>query len=178
MTSTIKIAVLALCVLTISANTSAKYKLTGMAAEIAENLQSLPLPTKLPIPVEGISPSDLKDTWGASRSQGRSHEGIDIIAPRGAQVFSTTEGLVYSMKHSALGGKNVWILGPNGAFHYYAHLDSHREDLQVGDYVKQGDLLGYVGNTGNARHTSPHLHYSIYLNGKGSGPVNPFPYLR
>lgn len=178
MTSIIRFVALGFFMLVISATSSAQKQFTGEAADQAKNLQSMPLPSELPIPVENIQSSDLKDTWRASRGRGRTHEGIDILAPKGTNVYSTTEGLVYSMKHSVLGGKNVWILGPGGAFHYYAHLDAHKEDLQVGDYVNQGDLIGYVGNTGNARHTSPHLHYGIYLNGKGSGPVNPFPYLR
>lgn len=156
----------------------AQKQFTGAAADQAKFLQVMPLPSTLPIPVENIESSKLTDTWRASRSSGRTHEGIDILAPRGTKVYSATEGLVYSMKHSALGGKNVWILGPGGSWHYYAHLDGHKEDLQVGDYVSQGDLIGYVGNTGNARHTSPHLHYGIYLSGKGSGAVNPYPYLR
>jgi hypothetical protein len=59
-----------------------------------------------------------------------------------------------------------------------AHLDDHKRGLSVGDYVKKGDLIGYVGNTGNARHTAPHLHYGLYLQGKGRGAVNPYPYLR
>ncbi len=120
----------------------------------------------------------LTDTWGASRSSGRTHEGIDILAPRGTKVFSATEGLVADLRNNNLGGKVVWIMGPAGTWHYYAHLDDHKRGLSVGDYVKKGDLIGYVGNTGNARHTAPHLHYGLYLQGKGRGAVNPYPYLR
>ena len=109
---------------------------------------------------------------------GRTHEGIDILAPRGTKVFSATEGLVADLRNNNLGGKVVWIMGPAGTWHYYAHLDDHKRGLSVGDYVKKGDLIGYVGNTGNARHTAPHLHYGLYLQGKGRGAVNPYPYLR
>ena len=83
-----------------------------------------------------------------------------------------------SLRNNNLGGKVVWIMGPAGTWHYYAHLDDHKRGLSVGDYVKKGDLIGYVGNTGNARHTAPHLHYGLYLQGKGRGAVNPYPYLR
>lgn len=94
------------------------------------------------------------------------------------KFFSATEGLVADLRNNNLGGKVVWIMGPAGTWHYYAHLDDHKRGLSVGDYVKKGDLIGYVGNTGNARHTAPHLHYGLYLQGKGRGAVNPYPYLR
>ena len=141
-------------------------------------LKNMSLSSKLPIPVQGVKANNLTDTWGASRSSGRLHEGIDIMAPRGTKVFSATEGLVADLRNNNLGGKVIWIMGPSGSWHYYAHLDGHKRNLQVGDYVKKGDLIGYVGNTGNARYTSPHLHYGIYLDGKGRSAVNPYPYLR
>ena len=134
--------------------------------------------SSLPIPVQNIKAKHLRDTWAASRSNGRTHEGIDIMAPRGTKVLSTTEGLIADLRNNNLGGKVVWIMGPGGSWHYYAHLDGHKRGLNVGDYVKKGQLIGYVGNTGNARHTAPHLHYGIYLKGKGRGVVNPYPYLR
>ena len=136
------------------------------------------MPKKLPIPVDGIKTSQLSDTWGASRSQGRSHEGIDIMAPRGTKVLSSTNGIITSLKSNNLGGIVIWMMGPAGTYHYYAHLDGHKRGLKEGDYVKKGTLIGYVGNTGNARHTAPHLHYGLYLEGKGRGAVNPYPYLR
>ena len=143
-----------------------------------QDLQKLPLPNNLPVPVSGIKNTNLTDTWGASRSSGRLHEGIDIIAPRGTKVLSATEGVVADLRNNNLGGKVIWIVGPSGSWHYYAHLDDHKRGLNVGDYVRAGDVIGYVGNTGNARHTAPHLHYGIYLGGKGRGAVNPYPYLR
>ena len=86
---------------------------------------------------KGVDRDELKDTWGAARSQGRSHEGIDILAPRGTKVYSTTEGLVADLRNNNLGGKVIWILGPAGTWHYYAHLDGHKRGLNVGDYVKR-----------------------------------------
>ena len=136
------------------------------------------MPSRLPIPVDNIKTRQLKDTWGASRSSGRLHEGIDIMAPRGTKVLSATEGLIADLRNNNLGGKVIWILGPGGTWHYYAHLDGHKRGLSVGDYVKKGQVIGYVGNSGNARHTAPHLHYGLYLQGKGLGAVNPYPYLR
>lgn len=143
-----------------------------------DQLNQIRLSRSLPIPVAKVSKRDLKDTWGAARSNGRSHEGIDIMAPRGTKVFSTTDGIIADLRNNQLGGKVIWIRGPQGSWHYYAHLDGHKRGLNVGDVVKKGELIGYVGNTGNARHTAPHLHYGIYLQGKGRGVVNPYPYLR
>ena len=142
---------------------------------LVKKLNHMRMPSSLPIPVDRVQARELKDTWGASRSSGRLHEGIDILAPRGTKVRSATPGLIADLRNNNLGGKVVWILGPGGAWHYNAHLDG---GLKVGDYVKKGDVIGYIGNTGNARHTAPHLHYGLYLNGKGRGVVNPYPYLR
>lgn len=165
--------------MTLTACTSTPKK-TGSALppSTVQELQRMPLKSNLPIPVQNIRAKHLSDTWGASRSQGRRHEGIDIMAPRGTKVYSTTDGLIADLRDNNLGGKVIWVLGPSGSWHYYAHLNEHKRGLSVGDFVKKGDLIGYVGNTGNARHTAPHLHYGIYLAGKGRGAVNPFPYLR
>lgn len=166
-------------VLLISACTSSpKKSSTTLNPTVVQQLYGQRLAQNLPVPVQGVQTKNLTDTWGASRSSGRLHEGIDILAPKGTKVFSTTNGLVADLRNNNLGGKVIWILGPNGSWHYYAHLDGHKRGLNVGDYIKKGDLIGYVGNTGNAKHTAPHLHYGIYLNGKGRGAVNPYPYLR
>jgi len=133
-----------------------------------------PVPTALPVPVQGVAPGRLADTWGAARSAGRRHEGIDIFAPRGTPVLSTTEGVVTRVGTNRLGGQVVWVLGPGRQMHYYAHLDGYA-DIAAGDHVMPGTPLGYVGDTGNARGTPPHLHYGIYQPG---GAINPFPLLR
>ena len=167
-------------VLWIAACTSSPKKTSSIPLPPAQvkKLKSMQLKSSLPIPVQNIKAKQLRDTWAASRSNGRKHEGIDIMAPRGTKVLSATEGLIADLRNNNLGGKVVWIMGPGGSWHYYAHLDDHKHGLNVGDYVKKGQLIGYVGNTGNARHTAPHLHYGIYLEGKGRGVVNPYPYLR
>ncbi|BBF77073.1 M23 family metallopeptidase [Acinetobacter ursingii] len=161
-----------------AACTTVPKKSQPLPANRVAQLQMQRLDTRLPIPVKGIKRNELTDTWGAARGQGRRHEGIDIMAPRGTKVYSSTDGLVADLRDNNLGGKVIWILGPSGSWHYYAHLDGHKRGLAVGDYVKKGDLIGYVGNTGNARYTATHLHYGLYLSGKGRGAVNPYSYLR
>lgn len=137
-----------------------------------------PLTIPLTLPVQGIKRQQLQDSWGAPRSGGRLHEGIDIIAPKGRKVLSATDGVVTDIRSSNLGGQIIWIYGPRGSWHYYAHLDGFKRGLEVGDQVEAGDVIGYVGNSGNARGGAPHLHYGIYLSAKGRGAVNPYPYLR
>ena len=154
-----------------------KSSVSALPAAQMQKLKSMPLNSSLPIPVYKVTVEQLRDTWGASRSRGRTHEGIDIMVPRGTKVLSATDGLIADLRNNHLGGKVVWIMGPAGSWHYYAHLDKHKRGLNIGDYVQKGDVIGYVGNTGNARYTAPHLHYGIYLNGKGRGAVNPYPYL-
>ena len=136
-------------------------------------LWSEELEPPLLVPVEGASPTNLTDTWGAARGEGRSHEGIDIFAPCGHPVVSSTEGLVISTGENRLGGQVVWVMGPGGSRHYYAHLSGFA-DVDRGDHVQPGDTLAYVGNTGNAAGTPCHLHYGVYLSG---GARNPYPLL-
>jgi murein DD-endopeptidase MepM/ murein hydrolase activator NlpD len=128
-----------------------------------------PPPAVLPVPVEGVPRSALVDTWGALRSEGRSHEGIDIFAPRGTPVRSATPGVVVRKGWNRLGGKTVTVFGPAGWFHYYAHLNDW-DAPATGDWVEAGTVLGYVGDTGNAKGTPPHLHYGIYQSGKARDP--------
>jgi len=136
-------------------------------------LARLPVPVMLPVPVAGVKPSGLRDTWGGARSQGRKHEGIDIFARRGTPVLSSTEGVVMRVGINRLGGQVVWVLGPGGQRHYYAHLERYG-DVHAGMRVAPGKVLGYVGTTGNAAGTPPHLHYGIYVS---SGAINPYPFL-
>jgi len=140
----------------------------------AMHLASLPAPAALPVPVRGVEARALRDTWGGARSGGRKHEGIDIFAKRGTAVVSATEGVVLRVSTNQLGGQVVWVLGPGGQRHYYAHLDSYA-DIENGQRVRPGTILGYVGTTGNAAGTPPHLHYGIYETG---GALNPYPLLR
>ncbi len=146
--------------------------------KVRENSRYLKLlaetpPARLPVPVSGIGRSDLSNTWGAPRSGGRRHEGIDIFARRNTPILSTTHGVVVKRGIDPLGGSVVTVAGPGGHRHYYAHLQRYGRH-QVGDWVRQGDTLGFVGNSGNARTTPPHLHYGIYTL---TGAINPYPLL-
>lgn len=134
-------------------------------------LLNSPAPARLPSPLPGRG---LTDTWGAARSGGRSHEGIDIFAPRGTPIQATTRGVVLNVGPNSLGGRTVMILGPGGQRHYYAHLERYPR-LARGDWVAAGDTVGYVGDSGNAAGTPPHLHYGIYTR---AGAINPFPLLQ
>ncbi|MDN6275350.1 M23 family metallopeptidase [Psychrobacter sp.] len=133
--------------------------------------QDLPTENSLPSPLPG---QNLTDTWGAARSQGRTHEGIDIFAERGTPVQSTTQGIVRKVGENTLGGRVVVVVGPGGAGHYYAHLEDYA-DITPNDWVNVGDVIGYVGDSGNAKGTPPHVHYGIYINGSA---VNPYPLLQ
>lgn len=128
----------------------------------------------LVMPVEGVLVSQVADTWGAPRSGGRRHEGQDIFAPRGTPIYSATEGFAVSIGEGGLGGKKVFVLGAGGRRYYYAHLDAFSETLRPNDYVTPETVLGYVGDTGNARGTPPHLHFGVYT---ASGAANPLPLL-
>jgi murein DD-endopeptidase MepM/ murein hydrolase activator NlpD len=131
-------------------------------------------PSSLPVPVDGVHPRQIADTWGGPRSGGRKHRGVDIFAPRGTPVRSTTRGLVVRLGTVRLGGQIVAVLGPGLHVHYYAHFDSFGT-FKPGDVVQQGDILGYVGDTGNAKGTPFHLHYGVYTPTRGA--VNPWPML-
>jgi peptidoglycan LD-endopeptidase LytH len=137
----------------------------------AARLASMPVPVALEMPIRGAKRIALSDTWHAPRPGGRLHEGVDIFASKGTPIYSTTKGIVMRRGGSKLGGNVVWVLGPGGQRHYYAHLEDF-SCLSVGERIHPGTMLGYVGNTGNARTTPPHLHYGIYGHG---GAINPFP---
>lgn len=132
--------------------------------------QSLPQDNSLPSP---LPDRHLTDTWGGARSEGRTHEGIDIFAPRGTPIQATTAGVIYRIGDDRLGGKVVFIMGPGGAGHYYAHMEDYA-DISINTWVNSGDIIGYVGDSGNAKGTPPHVHYGIYIQGRA---VNPYPLL-
>jgi murein DD-endopeptidase MepM/ murein hydrolase activator NlpD len=161
--------------------------LTGRALgsrELRDTLQPLLLPYRLarlqieppdqalPVPVRGVRPRQIADTWGAPRFGDRRHRGQDIFAPKGTPVVSATRGVVTRVGENRLGGNTVSVFGPGGRRYYYAHLDRYAAGLRAGDVVSPGTVLGYVGNTGNARGTPPHLHFGVY--GPG-GPLDPLP---
>jgi len=137
-------------------------------------LMSAPAPTHLPMPVQGVAPRAVANTWGAARDAGaRTHQGVDIFARRGTPILSPVEGIVIGVGQDRLGGNVVRVLGPGRQVHYFAHLDAFG-GVKPHDWVSPGAILGYVGTTGNARGTPPHLHYGIYT---ASGAINPYPLL-
>jgi len=127
------------------------------------------------MPVQGAQVRHVADTWRAPRVGGRSHAGQDIFARRGTPVRSVTEGIVVHIDETERGGKTVWVLGGGGRRYYYAHFDRYAVDIQVGAPVTVETVLGYVGNTGNARTTPPHLHLGIFAL---EGALDPLPLLR
>ncbi len=137
-------------------------------------LSRMPPPTVLPVPVEGVTARRIADTFGAPRGRDRTHAGIDIFAKRGTPVRSATPGVVASIRDTGLGGRQVWVWGPARERYYYAHLDDWREGLSEGEVVAEGTVLGYVGDTGNAAGTPPHLHWGIYGT---NGAYDPLPLL-
>lgn len=129
----------------------------------------------LHFPVAGKGNKNVQSFWGASRDGGgRSHEGVDIFAPRGTPVVAVADGYILRTGNQGLGGKQVWLRDEMvGYSHYYAHLDSVL--TEAGKRVKTGDTLGLVGNTGNAAGGATHLHFGIYSTG---GAVDPYPFIK
>jgi murein DD-endopeptidase MepM/ murein hydrolase activator NlpD len=124
-------------------------------------LYTRPAPAYLPVPVAGVAVGHLRDSFGDPRGGGRVHQGIDIFAPRGTPVLAATEGVVLRVGTNNLGGRTVTLLGPGGHNHYYAHLERWAGQRE-GDWVDAGEVIGYVGNSGNASGGPTHLHYGIY----------------
>jgi peptidoglycan LD-endopeptidase LytH len=131
--------------------------------------------TGLFMPVVGVQPQQLYNSWGDARDGGRRrHKGIDIFAPKGTGVVAVADGIVSYIGEQPKGGLCLWLTTEDGASFYYAHLDRWAAGLFEGMEVRSGDLLGYVGNTGNAKTTPPHLHFGVNDNDE---MVNPYPIL-
>jgi murein DD-endopeptidase MepM/ murein hydrolase activator NlpD len=130
--------------------------------------------SKLAMPLENVAKKQIADTWQAPRGDGRKHEGQDIFAARGTPILSATSGYIYKIGENNLGGQTVSVISKGARIYYYAHLDSYAQGIHVGDRVTTRSVLGYVGTTGNAQGTPPHLHFGVYtLN----GAINPLPLL-
>jgi peptidoglycan LD-endopeptidase LytH len=141
------------------------------------------LSAALVVPVAGVERWQLQDTYTDARSGGRTHDAIDILAPRGTPVLSATDGRLLRMFDSKPGGLMVYATDPTERFILlYGHLDSYAPGLQDGMPLRRGQVIGYVGTTGNAAPDTPHLHFGI-LRGdpavawfEGTA-VNPYPLL-
>ena len=115
---------------------------------------------RLEVPVAGVRAAELKDTYGAARSGGRTHRGVDIFAAKGTPVLAAARGIVVKRASGGAGGTALYVRGEDGrTVYYYAHLDRYRAGLTEGDLVRRGDVVGYVGETGNA--SRPHLHFAV-----------------
>lgn len=121
-----------------------------------------------------LNPTSFRDTWGAPRSGGRRHKGTDMFAAWNAPVYAVQSGRV-STSNYGLGGKVVWLTADNGIAYYYAHLNDW--NVGSGQRVSQGDVIGFNGDTGNARGGAPHVHFELHPGGRGSAAVNPYPTL-
>lgn len=142
------------------------------------------IPDRLIIPVAGVRPDQLHDTFSESRSEGRVHDAIDIVAPLGTSVLAAADGKIVKLFHSERGGTTIYQLSVDQKFvYYYAHLDRYAEGLSEGYFAKQGETIAYVGDTGNAGAGNYHLHFSIsviadpkrYWEGVN---INPYPLLK
>lgn len=147
-----------------SARTAASGAAAGLPPEATPNFLC---------PVAG-SPSFI-NSWGFARSGGRRHKGVDMFDPRGTPLVAVSDGYV-KLRSVNLGGIVTYLYGTDGNLYYYAHLDGYPDGLGDGQQVARGDVVGYLGSTGNARYTSPHLHFEIKPN-YGSA-VNPYPTVR
>lgn len=141
------------------------------------------MPARLLVPVEGVAYSQLTDTFDQPRGQERHHEALDIMAPQGTPVRAAGDGKVAKLFDSKAGGVTLYQFDPAEQYaYYYAHLDRYADGLKEGMQLKRGDVLGYVGVSGNADPNAPHLHFAVFALTpekqwwKGT-PVNPYPLL-
>ncbi|MEO6363864.1 MAG: M23 family metallopeptidase [Caldimonas sp.] len=135
------------------------------------------------IPVAGIAAAELRDTFNEGRP-GHRHEAIDIAAPRGREVLAAGDGTVVKLFTSVPGGLTIYQFDPGRRFaYYYAHLDRYAAGVTEGMALRRGDVIGYVGTSGNAAPDAPHLHFAVFRLGpekkwwKGEA-IDPYPALR
>ena len=139
---------------------------------------------RLTVPVRGVSRGELIDNFRDPRGGGRSHEGIDILAPRGTPVVAVEDGVIRKLFLSQPGGITVYQYDPTESYaYYYAHLQRYASGLGEGRRVRRGQVLGYVGTSGNAPSDTPHLHFAIYRLGADKRwwegtPLDPYRVLR
>jgi murein DD-endopeptidase MepM/ murein hydrolase activator NlpD len=155
----------------------------GALAQVPALPSSTAAPGKLLVPVDGIKVSQLSDTFDQARGKERHHEALDIMAPKGSRVRAAADGKVVKLFTSKLGGLTVYQFDPSEKYaYYYAHLDHYADGLKEGTQLHRGDLVGYVGSSGDASPQAPHLHFAVmeltpakqWWNGKA---INPFPLL-
>lgn len=156
----------------------AAARLRAQAQVAATGSASAPAPSAIPagdyvFPVAG--PNNFTDDWLFPRPGGRYHQGIDLFAARGTPIVAIADGTLSRVGWNTLGGWRLWLRDTNGTEYYYAHFDSFAPAAREGASVSKGTVLGYNGDSGSARGTSPHLHLQIHPG--GGGPVRPWPYV-
>lgn len=133
------------------------------------------------VPVQGVTASQLQDTFGDARGEERRHEALDIMAPAGTPVLAVADGHVEKLFDSERGGLTVYQFEPSGRWcYYYAHLQAYAPGLAEGAQLRRGDVIGYVGSSGNADPAAPHLHFAVFAltperQWWTGTPVNPYP---
>lgn len=153
---------------------------SGVTAALPEEL----VDRDLDVPVEGIDREALVQSFDQARGGNRRHQAIDILAPRDTPVVAVEDGTIARLFKSAQGGLTIYQYDPSGRYvYYYAHLDGYARGLQEGDLVRRGQVIGYVGTTGNAPANTPHLHFAIFqLTGEKrwweGTPLDPYTILR
>ena len=137
----------------------------------------------LTLPIRGLTARDIHDTFNEGRSNGQPHEAVDLLAPRGTPILAVAAGVIQKLFLSKPGGITIYEFDPQGEYcYYYAHLERYAEGLHEGMRVRQGEVIGYVGTSGNAPPNTPHLHFAIFQLGpekhwwQGTA-INPYPLL-
>jgi len=155
---------------------------TAFSSQLSDDFAALES-RNLGLPLPGLKRADLRDTFDEGRANGKPHEATDIMAPRGTPVLAIGDGTVTKLFYSRFGGNTVYEFDPLETYcYYYAHLDRYAPGIREGMPVRKGDVLGYVGSTGDARPDAPHLHLAIYRLGpekhwwQGTA-INPYPLL-
>jgi murein DD-endopeptidase MepM/ murein hydrolase activator NlpD len=166
----------------VASKSTPKPAATAEPAIVAMSPSSPPKPGYLVIPVAGVQARQLSDSFSEVHS-GQRHEAIDIMAPRGTPVVAVEDGRITKLFTSKPGGLTIYQFDPSEKFaYYYAHLDKYAQGIVEGKHVSRGEVIGYVGSTGNASAEAPHLHFSIFVLGpekrwwKGTA-INPYPVL-
>jgi len=131
----------------------------ALSNNVVEDLRN----RQLTLPVHGIKRDDLRDTFDETRGSARRHEALDVLAPRNTPVLAVEDGTIAKLFLSDAGGITIYQFDPTETYcYYYAHLERYAEGLKEGAAIKRGQVIGYVGTTGNAPRDTPHLHFAIF----------------